>query len=1664
MIMNKKIFTLLVGALMLLSSSFMVNAQRTLPYLDGKTTDKTHFYDILSAETVKKLPGTQGYYYAIGVTGLENPTAGVGLDFYNSLHADSTFVVYVDSVLNRDDIASLRIEQLARLDTAYNFKHEHSYKLGAMRRALWCVNYEHLPNGRAGVEYSNINYTFKNVHVPANLTIPNNAGFNRHGTSVVDLDQNRAYGDTVNILNADQYMEKWFFSHTYLPHQDLMTDMPMYQYYDKEDSVFVLVLETLKGSNDLTQSVLQTQEARNGAAAGVTSGGYSISIKRVHIDDLISNPVTGAVRTSTGPRGEKPVNNVLLFTLKKINTFVMNADDWNSTENEFNAPPSDKVLGRYLNPFTTEDNKRREVDAVEVNDSLYHYGYMNLRFNSRAPSNKTGYLYVDTAVANLGNTQTLAFNWGTRRDNTKATGTITWGSTFRSILGGDHNGKKPTLHGYYGGSPTLVQEELWKRDSVAYIMTYMKDSLMENQSKFRIVYDPFADSTYINVYQSRVRYEYWPEGTTKPSVLPHWWTNSFWVDTLPGSPTIGKIVRPSDLWTNTLYGNTVMSGSGPRTMTEAARDYYDYIILALPSNAEGAKYSDRGTPPLATPIGGGTWVFEKHGRYDRYNTTDGNRGFNFHSGMFANEFTSPQDMDLVMISTADTVTLYRKFNRGSKTPVTSNPDWRSLSHMYGWSITDNDPSDPSDDNLAYKDSLFYVDLQGLGGKTVLSLDQSYENGVKGLGTQIKLIYGERCIEPPKPADPPTPLFDSDLYLIRNERGEYLCVPIWSATDSAHWIIPRANEDPTRMPSYQWVVIYNKATGTFSMTNREFETVSFTNVSLPYTSADHKDSNGNTIKAVPALFNMAGNSFNKYGVYGQATKEAYKQNPVNAGRFLTEMANKVDRDKSFIRLAADVKSDQLLGYKYVDRDSTVVDVYAFKYYNGIQRRYISWNGYEDGSDTLLYVMGTNEYNSLYFALEELTNRFTGDFVTLTPSSHAGYESVYDRYAKKQYNYLSNQTMLFEKFGHGAVNSIGLKPMLRQAYRLLLKDYYKWHPTDKGHYMALGGDDDNYILADRAEATKKYISGSNRVERLFGVPHFYFRNTYFDVDAPGDDYFALLQRLDVGRVVSQSDLDEFEYATGGTYADVEEYLTLRFGSVAAKKILDQFKKSEEHAPFVALVEDNSTIMKMVRRADATVRVSTFQLKRDDDPIYRRFHVNEPANKPFRKDVHANKDFPDTLVFHRVNEEEAGFRLYENSGSYKNAGADPNGGRIYNQLNGQYMEDSLGHKISFLGINVNKQYMKDGKEATNYSIYVDTAFINRGTGWIKPQYMLVVDPLIPVEKKVCLPNQKDSVMVNKEKYVLGRYLYNTAMYAKEVDAANENFNIVQKVKDNTYRNPNGRSYVKNNSGAYSNYERLAFAWAIHKGDKLYVLKGKDLEPLYGKGTKVKDVENVWDRLAHDYGTYGQGDYIDFAALEAYSETGTVIAGVTQYKTVAQLGDKIGLHAIINLGDNTHKDWVFSFRYIERGSSDFVIESETTKRDVAAGAQIRPGYGGWVMFDDEVPVITRTDENEVMAESYNAVFNVRAASEYYSKGNVNQGWEDPVDNDSNPSKFNVIGGTGSVTILNAASKTVVITNALGQVLVNTTINAENASISVPAGVVFVAVDGEAVTKVLVK
>ena len=143
-------------------------------------------------------------------------------------------------------------------------------------------------------------------------------------------------------------------------------------------------------------------------------------------------------------------------------------------------------------------------------------------------------------------------------------------------------------------------------------------------------------------------------------------------------------------------------------------------------------------------------------------------------------------------------------------------------------------------------------------------------------------------------------------------------------------------------------------------------------------------------------------------------------------------------------------------------------------------------------------------------------------------------------------------------------------------------------------------------------------------------------------------------------------------------------------------------------------------------------------------------------------------------------------------------------------------------------------------------------------------------------------------------------------------------------------------------------------------------------------------------------------------------------------------------NAGD---KVCAFAFKYTDKTREAFTIE---TLYDVKAnGTPIR----GYVKYHNGKLVVT---QNAIEAE----VFNLAEL-----KGVAPTANETIATSDVTVSATN-----GAVVVKGAAGKAVVVTNILGQTLANAVISSDNASISVPAGIVVVAVEGEEAVKVVVK
>ncbi len=443
---------------------------------------------------------------------------------------------------------------------------------------------------------------------------------------------------------------------------------------------------------------------------------------------------------------------------------------------------------------------------------------------------------------------------------------------------------------------------------------------------------------------------------------------------------------------------------------------------------------------------------------------------------------------------------------------------------------------------------------------------------------------------------------------------------------------------------------------------------------------------------------------------------------------------------------------------------------------------------------------------------------------------------------------------------------IAPLERYFYHLKVNDYWKFKRNN------------NYVVLDdnaRYGYTDEVIANARKLNKA----KFYLRFTY---RVGGVDYYTLLDRVDIANFHHLTNI------TGLAITDTLRAYDNSHGSI----------KTHSFGVIQAAVHDRAP--NYVRGQVKTLgseRVSTFAINCDTEPLYRRFNTMDEGSKA--------TDNPDTVKFFRTRKPNE--YIYEDAHS------------IYS-YNIKQVPGTNHSSINFMGVqneddaiaSRNKDQIFKRHLDTDWAVYVDTAYVNRGTGHIKPQYMLVVGPKFGyLGCPVCGEDSLD------RPYVYGRYLRN------ETDSAR---------KDSRLPNPIGGD-IKDDAYIWNaTWDRLAFTPAIHAGDKLYILNGRPIEDFYVKAANGMT-------------------YVNYKKLD------------NDPKVVVR-----------DLSNNRHKDEVFSFRYIEVGGGskkDFLLESETANRNAYDSPMIAPMKGGWVKIQNGVPVISRGAFKDWIAEA--EVWNVQ-------------------------------------------------------------------------------------------
>ena len=355
-----------------------------------------------------------------------------------------------------------------------------------------------------------------------------------------------------------------------------------------------------------------------------------------------------------------------------------------------------------------------------------------------------------------------------------------------------------------------------------------------------------------------------------------------------------------------------------------------------------------------------------------------------------------------------------------------------------------------------------------------------------------------------------------------------------------------------------------------------------------------------------------------------------------------------------------------------------------------------------------------------------------------------------------------------------------------------------------------------------------------------------------------------------------------------------------------------------------------------------------------------------------------------------------------------------RFFETIRKEYLMDENNSNLT--DANVDYLGMWTADKATGLSFQIDTAWVNRGAGYIKPQYLISVahNDFAGTPGKPCT---KDGPHVDKDGNITDA---EHCVHATPAIPGFERAKYLVSFQDSVDVYGQDKPYADIKGG----YTRVGFVEGIRVADTLWILPAEFVA------------------LANDK--------ISFDALEAYNDS------------VKNLASKSYL--IKNrLDGNEHKNYTWSFRYVhpenagnvtEEGvENQFLFESNNYDNKIIA-----PENAAWLKIQNGCVVLT--DKSSTFSHA-------ATGGDGALIFNVENKVDDQLATDNEEiatSEVTVIALQGAVRVANAEGKKVVITNILGQTVANTVITSSDATIAAPQGVVVVAVEGEEAVKAIVK
>ena len=946
-------------------------------------------------------------------------------------------------------------------------------------------------------------------------------------------------------------------------------------------------------------------------------------------------------------------------------------------------------------------------------------------------------------------------------------------------------------------------------------------------------------------------------------------------------------------------------------------------------------------------------------------------------------------------------------NKGKPFEITIGADGNKAYTNWGYSSSSN--ADKKVNNayvrLAQLASVRELTVSDNNQTTLSWTSPSADDKNNGMNTTVKMSLEDQTFTPSTIAD--------GLYLIKlhtsgydkdgNKRKEANGDYLIASLAGTFGYAEQArNQNFDHMPAAQWYVKQNgsSATSPVSITNREF-------------------------------FDVEGKGLNKENIQ-----------LFNAGDgrvFFTGTEAFANDTLEFIPVSAASKADANLGYKYVDEKQASVETYYFNYLSGLAQ--------DKGLNTPIN-------NDSLVRVDETGDKIALRLIPVTKDDSYGIQ-------------------LDEK-------KTGIKNLVRNAYYIQAYDDVKFAADGRKRYLSY------------EPASKKYVMSL--------VPEMFFLKENNDID--GTHYYALVKAEGYGVDVLMKSQDGAYTVNKEKYAVNSKWngRLLRYNSTenVAEGLVTTMYPAEYKG--MSLIDDATKVWSFIELATLEKRPVTVNGK----TIYINNYLT-PEQMTEVKVIFYDKDGEPI-----VSDATEGVDLYAYMPNGNNVitlqpvttNKNVSGANeatkyyamnpIYNDTSFQYgidfedADQSAGKELQIKGVSETTAYAESRISVDDNTLDLFKAYLENQT-WENELRVSAFEAEVndsPLYRRFNGANGEfgtaDNAPLN-----LKFYRYNN----------DQEFLFENYASDNKYRDGindkeisflgvnNAMQFAESETRSYTMYVDTAYVRANTRmpqyliGIRPEIVEGDTTlcdasthahktpeEALACEHTTIKagftramylfNAQDSVDVKNYDYQgkvAYGAQGYTRLAFKDAVHANDTLFIlnpGVTTEALKAcDLKDGKLFSDTIALGNNNHKNVVFQFRLVGEDNNRFLIESESDPEMIA------PEKGGWVKIQNGVPVIARFDTfNEALAQA--EIFDVTDQIKYDATANDEIAVEG----------VTVVAGNGQVTIMGAAGKNVTITNILGKVIASQVISSDNATIAVPAGIVAVAVEGEAAVKAIVK